>query len=363
MMQAPIGPTLVTRRFIQRIAVFRALQLGDLLLAIPALRSLRAGFPLAEITLIGLPWANDFAHRFAHLIDRFVSFPGYPGIDEAACSQSHLRAFFGEQRAYGYDLGIQMHGSGLTSNGFVLDLGARLTAGYYEQHRPHGLMWALPYPDTASEIERNLALVHGLGCPDRGAALEFPVGDEDQREAEDLLSGVRSFAGRLVGIHPGARPSARRWPPERFARVADALAKSEGATIVLTGSPDEAPTVRSVIDRMQAPALNLAGQTTLGGLAAVIKQVDLLLSNDTGPAHLAEAVGTPTVRIFGPADPLRWAPLDAGNHRALYAAVPCSPCPYTDCPIDHRCITRIQPGAVTRAVQDLLLPEAVACNA
>jgi len=363
MMQAPIGPTLVTRRSIQRIAVFRALQLGDLLLAIPALRSLRAGFPQAEITLIGLPWAKDFAQRFAHLIDRFVSFPGYPGIDEVASSQSDLQSFFQEQCAYSYDLGIQMHGSGLTSNGFVFGLGARLTAGFYEQHRPHGLTWALPYPDTASEIERNLSLVHGLGCPDTGAHLEFPVGVVDQHEAKHLLSDVLPSVGRLVGIHPGSRPPARRWPAERFAMVADALARSQGAKIVLTGSQDEAATVRSVIDRMQVPALNLAGRTTLGGLAAVIKRLDLFLSNDTGPAHLAEAVGKPTVRIFGPADSRRWAPLDAGNHRSLYAAVPCSPCPYTDCPIDHRCMTRIQPGAVTRAIQDLLLSEAVACNA
>lgn len=363
MMQAQCNPTLTTDHSIQRIAVFRALQLGDLLLAIPALRSLRAGFPQAEITLIGLPWANSFSQRFAHLIDRFVSFPGYPGIDEVACSQSELRAFFQEQRAYSYDLGIQMHGSGLTSNGFMFGLGARLTAGFYVQHRPHGLTWTLPYPDTASEIGRNLSLVHGLGCPDTGAHLEFPVGDADQREAEQLLSDVRPSADFLVGIHPGARPSARRWPAERFAMVADTLAQSQSAKIVLTGSRDEAATVRSVTDRMQVPALNLAGRTTLGGLAAVIRRLDLFLSNDTGPAHLAEAVGTPTVRLFGPADRLRWAPLDTGNHRSLYAAVPCSPCPYTDCPIDHRCMTRIKPDAVTRAIQDLVLSETVACTA
>ena len=115
----------------RRIAVFRALQLGDLLLAIPALRAIRARFPEAEITLIGLPWAASFARRFRCYIDRFVEFAGYRGIDEGEVVPERSQQFLAEQRAYAYDLVIQMHGNGQTSNACVLDMGARLTVGYY----------------------------------------------------------------------------------------------------------------------------------------------------------------------------------------------------------------------------------------
>src|SRR5690349_237428 len=95
---------------VRRIAIFRALQLGDLLVAVPALRSIRAGFPGAEITLIGLPWAASFAARFDRYIDRFVPFEGYQGIQEVPYDPARSQAFIAEQRAYGYDLVIQMHG-------------------------------------------------------------------------------------------------------------------------------------------------------------------------------------------------------------------------------------------------------------
>src|SRR5690348_11203743 len=100
----------------RRIAIFRGLQLGDLLEAVPAQRAIRAGFPSAEITLIGLPWAESFVRRFHRYIDRFVEFAGFPGIDEAEFVPERSERFIREQRAYGYDLAIQMHGSGRVSN-------------------------------------------------------------------------------------------------------------------------------------------------------------------------------------------------------------------------------------------------------
>src|SRR5947209_212463 len=112
----------------RRIAIFRALYLGDLLLSIPAIRAIRAQFPRAEITLIGLPWAATFAQRYSCYMDRFVEFVGYPGIQEVPVVPGRSNQFLAEQQAYGYDLAIQMHGSGLISNSFILSLGARVTA-------------------------------------------------------------------------------------------------------------------------------------------------------------------------------------------------------------------------------------------
>jgi len=103
----------------RRIAVVRMLQLGDMLVAIPALRALRAGFPRAEMTLIGLPWAESFAHHYKGYVDRFVAFPGYPGIAEAPYDAERTNLFLAAQRAHGYDLVVQMHGSGGDSNPFA----------------------------------------------------------------------------------------------------------------------------------------------------------------------------------------------------------------------------------------------------
>jgi len=397
---------------VRRIAVFRALQLGDMLVAVPALRALRAGYPEADITLIGLSWAASFAAQLPYYVNHFLSFPGYPGIDEADYDEATTAAFIAQARAHDYDLVIQMHGSGGQSNPFALALGGRVTAGYYdtppppahadagaplgsgptrgptaqpaspsrgqgerypspptplpdagegvggEGRPPAGLAPAAPYPRDLPEVQRNLGLVLLLGCPDLGPALEFWPTDQDATEAAGLLEPLAGDSYPLIGIHPGARPPARRWPPERFAAVADDLARRHGARVVLSGGPGEEAPVQAVIEHMRTRPLNVAGRTSLGGLAALIARLDLFIGNDSGPAHLAEAVGTPTVRIFGPADPCRWAPLDLNRHAVVRRPVPCSPCAYWECPIDHRCLRLIEPGDVLRAAENVLATQA-----
>lgn len=347
----------------RRIAVLRALQLGDLLLAIPALRSLRSGFPNAEITLIGLPWAAGFSRRFAQYIDRFLEFPGYDGILESPYDPARTAAFMCEQRAYGYDLAIQMHGNGRVSNQFVLDLRAQVSAGYYARTPNRGLTLGLPYPNQGAEIRRNLGLCKLLGCPNQSTRLEFPLDDSDEAEADLLLESRRDGRGPLVIIHPGARSPARRWPAQSFAEVADTLAREFGADVALTGGPGEEDTVGLVEAQMATKPLNLAGLTTLGGLAAIIARADLLISNDTGPAHLADALNALSVTIFGPADPNRWAALDRSLHYVVRWPVGCNPCSNWDCPIDHRCLRLISPDLILEVARHALLKGALACNA
>jgi len=340
---------------VQRIAVLRALQLGDLLVAVPAVRALRLAYPQAEITLIGLPWASSLVARYSTYLDRFVAFPGAPGIAEADYDPARTDAFLKEQRVYGYDLVIQMHGSGETSNPFALALGAPHTAGYYRGAPPVGLDVAAPYPEAGHEIWRWLRLVELLGARDLSSALEFPLYANDEAEADRLLARLPAGDGPVIGLHAGARPSARRWPAAHFAALADLLADRFGARIVLTGAANEAATVAAVaIGMRRARPLSLVGATSLGGLAALIARLDLFIGNDTGPAHLACAVGTTSITLFGPADPHRWAPLDRSRHPILRRPVACSPCGYTDCPIDHRCLTRISPDRVFAQAERLL---------
>src|SRR6266571_1399060 len=338
----------------QRIAIFRALYIGDLLLAVPALRSIRACFPDAEITLIGLPWAKSFARRFERYIDRFVEFAGYPGIKEVEFFPERTRRFLAEQRAYGYDLVIQMHGSGLTSNRFALALGARKTVGYYSETPPAGLTLSAPYPDDCHEVYRNLGLAAMLGCPRRNPRLEFPLFAEERAEARTLLHQLPRADRPWIGLHAGSHSPARRWPAQYFARVADILARRFGAQIVLTGSQDEVGIVQAVAECMETQALNVAGKTSLGGLATVIDEMDLFISNDTGPAHIANALDTLSVTIFGPADPRRWAALDQARHPIVRRPVVCSPCDYSECPIDHQCLRGITPEMVIEVAEKLL---------
>ncbi|HVC33207.1 MAG TPA: glycosyltransferase family 9 protein [Chloroflexota bacterium] len=351
--------TLEERLMVQRLAIVRALHVGDLLLAVPAFRAIRRGFPAAEITLIGLPWARDFVQRFRQYVDRLREFPGYPGLLEVDEDRERIRAFLDQERAYRYDVVVQMHGNGRASNPFALELGGRRTIGYYESRQPDGLWLGATYPDDRHESERDLGLAGLLGLPADDLRLEFPLLPEDVRAGQSLLSSALDQNRPVVGLHVGARPPARRWPAERFAIVGDALACERGAQVVITAGPGEEPLAQSVVDRMDRPPLNLAGRTSLGSLAAVIHRCDLFISNDTGPAHVAVALDTPSITIFGPADRRRWAPLDQRRHLIAFQPVACSPCPHWDCPIDHRCLRRVEPAQVLGLAYHLLAEESL----
>ena len=346
------------RARVRRLAIVRALHLGDLLLAVPAFRAIRAGFPNAEITLIGLKWSAEFVHRFRHYLDRWREFPGYPGLLEVDVDPERTAAFLREERAYGYDLVLQMHGSGSVSNRFAIDFHATRTAGYYPQSPPEGLWLGAPYPDDLPEILRHLGLVRLLGLPDDDRRLEFPILPDDVAALAAVLPDDFVRARRpLIGLHPGARPPARRWPPEYFAAVGDALAEKYGGTVVVTGGPGEGGIAREIVRWMNHPAICLAEKTSIGSLAALIGRLDLIVSNDTGPAHVAVALDRLSIAIFGPADRRRWAPLDPTRHPIAFQPVDCAPCPHWECPIDHRCLRWVTPEQVLTIADRLLVKD------
>ena len=305
---------------IRRIAIFRALFLGDLLCTSPAFRALRRGFPQAEITLIGLPWAREFVER-APYIDRLLVFPGYAGINEVPYQADETARFIRAAHATSYDIAIQMHGDGHVSNGFVAELGARISLGY-RRGADDRLSSSLPYVREEHEVRRWLRLVSLLGIPADDTRIEFPITPDEERRARALLTEQPAgdgVDGPLVGLHPGAKDPARRWPPERFAALADLLVERCNARIVLTGSASERPITLAVRQAMRHQAHDLTGATGLGEFAAVIAQLDLLVTNDTGASHLAAATETPSVVLFGPSRPAEWAPLDENLHRAIDA--------------------------------------------
>jgi ADP-heptose:LPS heptosyltransferase len=218
----------------RRVAVFRALQLGDMLCAVPALRALRAALPEAEIVLVGLPWAREFADRYRRYLDGFKAFPGYPGLPERAPVIDGIPAFLAAMQTERFDLAIQLHGSGRLTNPLTLLFGARHTAGFF----PAGATcadvdWFAPWPDQGLEIHRLLGLMEFLGAPACGDELEFPLGDGDMAALWTVPETRRLEPGRYVCVHPGASCATRRWPAERFAAVARRLAHN-GVSVVLT---------------------------------------------------------------------------------------------------------------------------------
>jgi lipopolysaccharide heptosyltransferase II len=337
-----------------RIAVFRALQLGDMLCAVPALRALRGAMPHAHITLIGLPWARSFVERFNRYVDDLLVFPGFPRFQEQPPNLAALPSFFDLAQQRRFDCAIQLHGDGRISNFITTMLGARSEAGFYhaQGYCPDAQRF-IPWPDDEPEVRRYLRLLEHLGIPSRGEQLEFPLLPEDVASLHRELTLARLSPRGYVCVHPGARYPSRRWPVERFARVADALV-DRGLRVVITGSTDEVSLAGELADSMRMPAINLAGRTNLGGVAALIGASRLLVSNDTGVSHIAAAVGTPSVVVACGSNVRRWAPLDRQRHRVVHHDIDCRPCEHFNCPVGHHCATAISPESVLDEAEKLL---------
>ena len=307
------------RLAIDSVAVFRALHLGDMLCAVPALRALRSALPRARITLVGLPWAGQFAARFRHYIDDFVAFPGHPLLPEQPVRQAELTPFYAGMCARGFTLGLQLHGNGGICNEIVAGFGAQALAGHCQGKALATARTALfPYPETGAEPDRLLGLVQKLGASPVGDYLEFPLAPEDRQELE--ASGVAAGLkpGSYICVHPGARKRDTGWPARHFAEVADRLAAEFGVGVVLTGAAGEADLADEVAGHMQARAVNAARPISIGATAALMKHARLLVCNDSGVSHIAAGLRLKSVVIFSKADIARWAPLDRDTHRCIW---------------------------------------------
>lgn len=335
-------------------AVFRALVLGDMLCATPALRAMRRAWPQAQLTLVGLPWAAELAARLDS-VDDFIALPGYPGLPENPCTVSQLPAFLQAVQARGFDLAVQLHGSGGIVNPLVACFGARATAGFHD-----GTVWLPPedrgryrlWPQQGHEIERLLALTDHLGLPRQGLALDFPLREDDHAQARALLAPLPAGAAYAV-VHAGAQLPSRRWAPARFAAVARQLA-GQGLQIVLTGGAAEAVLTHTLAQAIGGPCLDLAGRTSLWTLGALVDGATCVVCNDTGISHIAAARGRPSVVVSSGADVRRWAPLDAERHRVLAHDLPCRPCAHAVCPYDHGCARAISVPQVLAALPSAL---------
>lgn len=297
---------------IKRIVVFRALHLGDMLCAVPAFRALRKRFANASITLVGLPWAQFMADRYPEYINEFIPFPGMKGLPEQIPNQSEWSLFTEKIKKRSFDLAIQLHGSGKISNELIRIFNTPFIAGSYVHEKPNNQF--VRYREDIHEIHRLLSVINHLGADERNDDLFFPISNADHEEIHFLRLNL--IKNSYVCIHPGARDPKRRWNAEYFALTADMLSHL-GYQIVLTGTDSELPLVKQVQSLMKNNAITAAGKTSLGGLAALVKDAAFLISNCTGIAHLAAALKTRTVVAGLENEPRRWVLLNTDLHLSL----------------------------------------------
>ncbi len=326
---------------------------GDLVMASPALRALRAAHPAAELVLEGLP---HHAQLGSHL----------PGVD-AFLADRHRGAGAWLARALrlrqgGFDWAVLLPDSVRAALAPSL---ARIPvrAGYGRDPARRALLTlSLDPPRDAGQrlpismIERYLRITRALGCDDCGEALELAVPDQSRDELDNRLwaAGVEQSEGLLV-VTPGASfGSSKLWPSQYFAQACDEIIRRHGLRAVLAPGPGEERIAREIAAAMQSRPLELSDPpASLGELVALIDRAQLVLTNDTGPRHIAVARKRPVVVLMGPTDTRHTQHLLEGQ-RVLREAVECSPCHKKTCPIDHRCMTRLLPARVVNAAEELL---------
>lgn len=301
-----------------KIAVFRGLYLGDLVAATGALRALRCGYPEAEITLVSLPWAAALVPHLPH-VDCLLHYPGAPGLDGGGSAED-LEEFLARARTERFDLAINMHGRGPASTRLVARFGAPRTASFIGgigDDAP-ALDVEVPWDAETHESRKLLLLSKKVGGVPTGALggaePELRVRVEDDRLVQPLLpSGSRK---PLALVHPGASVPEKRWPGETFGWVARGLLR-RGYNVAVTGSAHEKELTRRVSEAAPG-SLDLGGHTNLSTLIALIARASVVITNDTGPAHLSYALKSPSVTIFGPStDVERWGPLNQERHAVL----------------------------------------------
>jgi ADP-heptose:LPS heptosyltransferase len=339
-------------------------RIGDLIMVLPAIQAVRALAPSSEIDLVVGGWNASLARaipavtRVETLDAEWLSREG-GGLDLTAL----VRAARG-WRGRSYDLAINFEPD-VRSNVLLSASGAGWTAGWASGGGGGLLDVALqhdPQAHTAVNARRLVESVFGQPARDSTNPL-LAIPDSAARTAAARLTGG---SGPIVGLHASGGRAIKQWDTDRFAYVANRLVRERRARIVLTGGPSDRPLVDRVKAALPSRAVvDVSDESDLLVLAALLERLDVFVTGDTGPMHLAAAVGTPVVAVFGPSDPARYAPPGSAN-RIVRVDLPCSPCnrirrPPARC-VGHTpdCLTSVSADAVTAAAMSAL--DEVAAN-
>ena len=350
----------------QKILVRAPNWIGDAVMCEPALRGLRALFPEAEVTVLAKP---SIAELYA----------GYSGLDhllvyddkDAHAGITGKWSIAGSLRRHRFDMAV------LFQNAFEAAFIAWLAGiprryGYATDGRVIFLTHpvAVPRPDgLVHQVEYYWNMLKPLGVAGEASSPTLHVSTDEDRMVDARLAAAGIDSSHLIiGINPGSTyGKAKRWLPERFAEVARKLAerleKEErtSVAVALLGARGEEPLGNDIASRIDCRSIVLSGETTIRELMAVVKRCRLLITNDTGPMHIAAAFGVPIVAVFGPTDSRTTAPY--GQERSVVREpVDCAPCLLRDCPIDHRCMTRISVERVHEAAMKQICADTLTGN-
>jgi lipopolysaccharide heptosyltransferase II len=328
---------------------------GDAVMAIPALEAIRRAHANSEIVILARPAVADLYHD-QPFADRILEYDNR-GRHRGWLGREKL---IGELRRERLDLAILLQNA-FEAAWLVWRAGIPARVGYARDGRGPLLTKPVRVPGDR-EIPRHeshyyLELVRRAGWIElRGeiAPIRLGVAKSAHEAAEESLlrAGVSGGAWRCA-IAPGASYGAAKcWQPERFAALADRLISECGADVVLFGTPGEKEMAARICSSMKCRAISLVGKTSMRDLAALFSACTIFIGNDSGAMHVAAAAGLPVIGIFGPTDPEGTAPVTA-QFTLIREAVSCSPCFLRTCPVDHRCMTRIDVDSVFMAAQDI----------
>lgn len=343
----------------RRVLCVRLDTIGDVLMTEPAIRAVRQAVPGRRVTLL-TSCAGAEAGSMLGCVDEVIAYDApwlkaTPPRPDAGVDRRMTR----ELEARGFDAAViftVFSQSPLPAALTCFMAGVPLRAAHCREN-PYQLLtdWVPEADSTESarhEVRRQLDLAAAVGCSAADERIRVGVGAARAGEVAGLLDRLEG-SGPLVVVHPGASAPSRRYPPEGFAAAARMLHDTAGARVVLSGSGDERRLVAEVAAATRRPCLQLAGELDLQGLAAVLSAARVLVTNNTGPAHLAAAVGTPVVDLYALTNP-QHAPWRVPS-RVLFHDVPCRFCYKSSCPRGHHaCLEMVEPREVAEAAMDLM---------
>ena len=339
---------------VRRLLCVRLDSLGDVLMTTPALRAFRESLPGCRITLLTSP-AGAAAARYVPEVDDVMVFsaPWMKAMPTEPRVDLHLMETLREKQFDAAAIFTVYSQNPLAATYLCYLAGIPRRLAYCRENPYHLLTDGVPDPEPQQlvrhEVQRQLALAAAVGCTTRDERLSFRVPEHSRKAI-----GRFRLRGPYVVVHPGASAPSRRYPAEGFARAMDLLAAGSGCDIVFTGDAGERALVDGIRRAMAAPSGSCAGRLDLGELGALIEGAALLVSNNTGPVHVAAALGTPVVDLYALTNP-QHTPWQVAS-RVLYHDVPCRNCYKSICPEGHNdCLRKVEPGRIAAAAQALLL--------
>ena len=336
------------------ILIVKLSAVGDVIHTLPSLAALRNLYPVAHITWVVEEAAAEIVRDHPDL-DRVIVSRRKGWLKEIKAGRlrkplREMKSFLRDLRDREYDLVIDFHGLFKSAMLVFLSRGKR-KIGYDSYQELSGLFYGEKIPEdmTKHAVDRYLDFPKYLGATISSPAFHIAIGEENRKKVDGILA-LHRITGLFVALNPVAYWDTKLWDDERFAALCDRIGESYGIPVVLTGQ--NAPSLEKIRSLTQREVINLEGQTTLKDLAELYRRAVLLITTDSGPMHLAAAVGTPVVALFGPTDPKRTGPYDS-RHMVIREPLSCAPCFRKTCR-EMTCMKNITVDAVFKAVESVL---------